>query len=95
MTRAERTEQMLAHMAAQEQSGTSRRTYCEQEGLNLCVLNYWFAKRKRGAMVQRHGFAQVELSGGGNLELHYPNGVRLLLPANTALAQVAACIRLY
>lgn len=95
MTRAERTGQMLAHMAAQEQSGTSRRTYCEQEGLNLCVLNYWFAKRKGEATAQRCGFAQVELSSGGNLELHYPNGVRLLLPANTALAQVAACIRLY
>lgn len=103
MTRAERTEQMLAHVAAQEQSGTSRKTYCVQQGLNLCVLNYWFAKRKclhpdpsgGEATAQRRGFAQVELSSGGNLELHYPNGVRLLLPANTALAQVAACIRLY
>lgn len=94
MTRTERIEQMLAHVAAQEQSGTSRKAYCAAHGLNLHVLNYWCTKSKKNGAA-RPGFAQVELSTATGLELHYPNGVRLLLPANTALEQVAACVRLY
>ena len=95
MTRQEKAEEMLAHVAAVEQSGTSRKTYCEQHGLKLCVLNYWFCKRKRCALEVRKGFSEVHVSVGANVELQYPNGVRLLLPPNTAMEHVAACIRLY
>jgi len=93
MTRTERTEQMLAHVAAQERSGTSRQVYCAEHGLTLHVLNYWCAKRRKSSPLG--GFAEVQVGTSTTLELHYPNGVRLLLPANTALEQVAACIRLY
>lgn len=95
MTRAERTEEMLAHVSAQEQSGTSRKAYRAAHGLNVHVLNYWFAKRRRSAAGINGGFAEVQVSNSTALELHYPNGVRMLPPANTALEQVAACIRLY
>jgi hypothetical protein len=95
MTRSERTEQMLAHIAAREQSGKSRKAYCEQHGLNLCVLNYWCAKLKRETTTEPRGFAEVEMKGACAMELHYPNGVRLLLPAHTASAHIAACIRLW
>jgi len=93
MSRAERTREMMAHVAAKEQSGQSRKAYCAKHNLNLHVLNYWCAKGKRHANA--HGFVPVEVSTGASLELHYPNGVRLLLPMGTALEQVAACIRLY
>lgn len=95
MNRTERRAEMLAHVAAQEQSGASRKTYCEQHGLKLCVLNYWLAKGKGDAVQVHKGFAQVQVSGVANMELHYPNGVRLLLPLGTAPEQVAACIHLY
>jgi hypothetical protein len=95
MTHAERTEQMVAHVAAQEQSGTSRKAYCEQHALKLHVLNYWCAKHKRAAAAINGGFAEVQVSSSTALELHYPNGVRLLLPARTAMQHIAACIRLY
>jgi hypothetical protein len=95
MTRKERSEEMLAHVAAQEQSGTSRKSYCEQHGLKPCVLNYWWAKRRRVAAQGQKGFARVQMIEVAAMELHYPNGVRLLLPGGTALDQVAAFIRLY
>ena len=94
MNRSERAQEMLGHMAAQEQSGQSRKRYCELHGVELHVLNYWCARaRKRASMAT--GFAAVEVTTDAHMELHYPNGVRLLLPAGTALVQVAACIRLY
>jgi hypothetical protein len=95
MTREENAARMLAHVAAQAQSGTSRKAYCEQQGLKLCILNYWVAKHRRRAGPEGRGFAPIEVSGGSAMELHYPNGVRLLLPTNTALKQVAAFIGLY
>ena len=95
MTREEKMEQMLAHVATQEQSGTSRKAYCEQHAMKLHVLNYWCAKRKGAATAINGGFAELQVGSSTALELHYPNGVRLLLPVNTALVHVAACIRLY
>jgi len=89
----EKTAAMLAHVAAQRQSGMSRKAYAAEHGLRLCVLNYWCAKAAKAEAPR--GFAPVEIAAGEQLELHYPNGVRMLLPAHTALAQVAACIRLY
>jgi hypothetical protein len=40
------------------------------------------------------GFVPLELAVGG-IEVYYPNGVRLVLPAGMAMAQVAAYVRLY
>ena len=88
----ERRQEMLAHVAAQSQSGVGRKVYCEAHDLNMHVLNYWFAKSRRQGTA---GFAAVEFATGSNVELHYPNGVRMLLPVGTALDHIAACIRLY
>ncbi|MBK8531920.1 MAG: hypothetical protein IPL64_08495 [Flavobacteriales bacterium] len=93
MERREKTETMLAHVAAQKQSGKGRRAYAAEHGISLCVLNYWCVKAAKAEAPS--GFAPVEVAATEQLELHYPNGVRMVLPANTALAQVAACIRLY
>ena len=90
--RTQRREEMQAHVAAQEQSGQVRKAYCQAHGLAPHVLNYWCAKRSR---IARSGFAAVEVSGASAVELHYPNGVRMVLPAGTTLDHIAACIRLY
>lgn len=96
MTNAERAQAMMAHVVAQEQSGKSRKAYCAQHGMREQVLYYWRAKRHAaGTRATAKGFAQVQVVGSAHMELHYPNGVRLLLPAGTALQEVAACIRLY
>lgn len=93
MSRTQRAEEMLAHVATQQQSGQGRSAYCEAQGINIHTLNYWAAKARRGTPAV--GFASVEITSGNGIELHYPNGVRLVLPVGTALREVAACIRLY
>jgi hypothetical protein len=92
MTRTERREAMLAHVAAWQQSGQSRKAYCAEHGLAINTLHHWCARSRRAG--PRTGFSPVEVTAPPGLELHYPNGVRLLLPAGTVLEQVAACIRL-
>ncbi|MBX2972343.1 MAG: hypothetical protein KF797_04515 [Flavobacteriales bacterium] len=93
MSRTERTQEMLAHVAAWKDSGKSRASYCAEHGLNVHTMAYWCDKARRQA--RSGGFAPVELAGGSGVEVCYPNGVRLVLPEGTSTAQVSAYIRLY
>ena len=96
MSRSERSQEMLAHVAAWKESGKSRASYCAAHGLNMHTMAYWCAKSRKAAAYS--GFAPVELTTGGaphGAEVCYPNGVRLLLPQGTSMADVAAFVRLY
>ena len=93
--RAEHRAAMLAHVADHEQSGTSRRAYCAEHGLSEQTLAYWIKRTRLDGAADKGGFTAVEVTTAETLELCYANGVRLLLPTNTALRQVAACIKLY
>lgn len=93
MSRTERAQEMLAHVAAWKNSGKSRKNYCEEHGLSPHTMAYWCAKA-RSAEVSS-GFAPVELVAGGGIEVRYPNGVRLVLPAGMPMTQVVAYVRLY
>lgn len=93
MSRTERAQEMLAHVAAWKNSGKSRTSYCAEQGLNPHTMAYWCAKA--GRVDAPSGFTPVELVAGGGIEVCYPNGVRLVLPAGMPMAQVAAYVRLY
>lgn len=93
MSRTERAQEMLAHVAACKNSGKSRKSYCEEHGLNPHTMAYWCAKA--GRVDVPSGFAPVELVAGGGIEVCYPNGVRLVLPTDMPMTQVAAYVRLY
>ena len=95
VSRTQRREEMLAHVAAQEQSGMTRKAFCRSHGLALHALDYWRSRMRRDERSAQRGFAPVEVSGVSAIELHYPNGVCMVLPAGTALEHIAACIRLY
>jgi hypothetical protein len=56
-------------------------------------MNYWCAKARQEKVPG--GFVPLEAGVGDGLEVRYPNGVRLLLPTGTSMAQVAAYVRLY
>ena len=93
MSRTERAQEMLAHVAAWKSSGKRRKSYCEEQGLNPHTMAYWCAKARIAEVPS--GFAPVELVAGGGIEVCYPNGVRLVLPAGMRREQVAAYGRLY
>ena len=93
MTRVERKTEMLAQVAAWKASGQPRKGYCSAHGLSLHALNYWCAKARQQKVPG--GFVPLEVGAFEGLEVRYPNGVRLLLPTGTSMAQVAAYVRLY
>ncbi len=93
MSRTERAQEMLAHVAAWKKSGKSRKSYCEEHCINPHTMAYWCIKARSAAVPS--GFAPVELVAGGGIEVCYPNGVRLVLPTGMPMTQVAAYVRLY
>jgi len=93
MSRTERSQEMLAHVGAWKNSGKSRKSYCEEQGLNPDTMAYWCAKARSAELPS--GFVPVEVTRGGGIEVCYPNGVRLVLPAGMPMTQVAAYVRLY
>ncbi len=84
---------MLAHVEAWKSSGESRKNYCTRHGLNLSVMNYWCVQASK--VMHAAGFALVEPLATQGIELHYPNGVRMILPAGIAPSQVTIYIRAY
>ena len=93
MSRTGRSQNMLAHVAAWKASGKSRKSYCTEQGLSPHTMAYWCAKA--GRVDAPSGFAPVEPIAFGGIEVCYPNGVRLVLPAGMSMTQVAAYVRLY
>jgi hypothetical protein len=88
MSRTDRAQEMLAHVAAWRNSGKSRKSYCTENGLNPRTMAYWCAQARSTEVPS--GFAPVEWVAGAGMEVCYPNGVRLVLPAGMPMTQVAA-----
>ena len=60
----------------------SKKTFCLEHGLAPHTLDYW-RRKLRDEAEGSSGFVALEVSGGDyapRLELHYPNGVRAVLP---------------
>ena len=93
MSRSERREIMMAHVAACKASGKSLKSYCAEQELSVNVMNYWCTRVH--TQVGSSGFIPVEIATAKGMEVHYPNGVRMVLPAGMDMALVAACIRSY
>jgi hypothetical protein len=85
-------EEMFPVVEAWQQSGLSKKSFCEEQGIIKYVFLYWV--RKYRDEHEPDGF--VPLTSGGalslmqnySIEIHYPNGVVLKLPANTPVSLV-------
>lgn len=63
----------------------SKKAFCREHGLAEHILDYWRRKFCEGREVSS-SFVALELRdlpSVGRIELHYPNGVKALVPAET------------
>jgi len=80
------------------QSGQTQKEFSTARGMAFHTFNYWFRKLKN-EKEEPSGFVRVEtgtaISGAGEqLELVYPNGVKLRT-CSTDLSLLSRLIRLY
>jgi len=96
-----KTEKMFVLVDQWKASGMTQKAFCQQIfcqqiELKVATFAYWVAKKKR-TEEPAGGFALVELTGassGRQVEITYPNGVRLLL-GHGDLALIGQLINFY
>ena len=78
-----REQQMYALIEQWESSELTINNFCKQHEVKYATFHYWRKKRQgsRSGFVALQPPAHTE----SQMELHYPNGVRLLIPADTSL----------
>jgi len=80
-------EEKEGHVNRWKESGMTKKAYSEHAGINYWAFKRWCEQhgyvKKREPLLQA-GFIQLKPSSlppTGNLEVIYPNGVRIQLPA--------------
>ncbi|EKB51207.1 IS66 family insertion sequence element accessory protein TnpA [Cecembia lonarensis] len=96
----DKRQEMLKLLEEFEVSGMTQRDFSASKGMGFHKFNYWYRKLNKEQMGgdQLNGFFRVDAgtvgSSGRDLELIYPNGVKLKLNAGD-LSLVSRLIRLY
>ena len=94
-SREQRRLQMYHHIETWQQSSLSQKEYCKSIGEAYCVFHYWLQKYKQENGDSPEGFAEVVMPVPAPLlEIVYPSGITLRLPAGTALQTVRSYINL-
>ncbi|RRA92425.1 IS66 family insertion sequence element accessory protein TnpA [Paenimyroides viscosum] len=93
MTIQDNRTQRLAMIADWQQSGKSKRAYCKENGINEAVFYYWLERSDEKKSKTGKFIAIEEETSQDEIELIYPNGVRLKVANNLAL--LSQLIKLY
>lgn len=85
---------MLSMITDWQQSGKSKKAYCEENGINEATFYYWFSRSKENDTASRGSFTRIDKAARtSDIEIIYPNGVRIKTEKDLAL--VSQLIGLY
>jgi hypothetical protein len=107
----ERAEEMELAIALWRESGLSKYAFCRNEKIGRATFNYWLKKydntlnpplsKKTGKTIgkSKQSFVAVNISSPepsySELELEYPNGVKLRLPFDLSQDKLRSLIGIY
>ena len=90
--RLQREEEMLSLIEQWSESGKTQKVFCQEQGITFTTFYYWLRRYRR--RLEENGFLSVEISPGDNIEIRYPGGIILQLPATTKLSIVKQLLTL-
>jgi predicted acetyltransferase len=82
--RINRQEEMLSLIEQWQESGKTQQTFCQEHDLTYTTFYYWLRRYRRE--LDESSFLPVEISSGSYIEIRYPGGIILQLPAITRLS---------
>ena len=82
--RITRQTEMLSLIEQWQESGKSQQLFCQEHNLTYTTFYYWLRFYRR--RLDNSNFLPVEISSGSHIEIRYPGGVVLQLPAETRLS---------
>lgn len=99
--RSQRQEQMFKLVEACHESGLTNKAFCQEQGLHPQIFYYWQRKYRKfySDMGYENTLMPVEFKETQHhhnppLEIHYPNGVKVVLNVPPSSPQVANLINL-
>lgn len=90
--RLNRQEEMLSLIEKWQESGKTQQLFCQEHDLTFSTFYYWLKRYRRG--LDESSFLPVEVSSGSYIEIRYPGGIILQLPAATSLSAVKQLLSL-
>jgi len=67
-----------------QESGLPQQVFCQEHNLTYITFYYWL--RRYRCQANESSFLPIEMSLGSHIEIRYPGGVILQLPAATRLS---------
>jgi transposase-like protein len=90
--RIKRQEEMLTLIEKWQESGKTQQAFCQEHDLTFTTFYYWLKRYRRG--IDESSFLPLEISSGSNIEIRYPDGIILQLPAATKLSTLKQLLNL-
>jgi hypothetical protein len=90
--RIQRQEEMLSLIERWQESGKTQQIFCQENNLSYATFYYWLKRYRRG--LDESSFLPVEISSGTNIEIRYPGGIILQLPAAVKLSALKQLLNL-
>lgn len=90
--RINRQEEMLSLIEQWQGSGKTQQIFCKEHELTYTTFYYWLRRYRR--QLEESSFLPIEISSGSHIEIRYPGGVILQLPAATRLAMLKQLLSL-
>ncbi len=89
-------ERMQSLVAAWPSSNQSKSQFCQENNVNESTFDYWRRKSRRETSTNGRFIkvAQAPLPCA-NIEVHYPNGVRIVIVASHDLTLLSELVHLY
>jgi len=90
--RINRQDEMESIIEQWQESGQTQQSFCKERKLSYTTFYYWLKRYRRG--LDENSFLPVEIASGSHIEIRYPGGVILQLPAATKLSTVKQLLSL-
>lgn len=87
---------MFSLMVDYESSGMNRKEFCELHHIKLSTFSYWRTRYRhaQSSTVDSGSFVSIQPTTNCSLEVVYPNGVKIVLPAGMDPSCLATLINL-
>jgi transposase-like protein len=90
--RITRQTDMLSLIEQWQESGKTQQAFCQEHDITFSTFYYWLKRYRRG--IDENSFLPVEISSGSNIEIRYPDGIVLQLPAAVKLSTLKQLLNL-
>lgn len=93
MKETENREKMLSLVSEYETSGLTQSEFANEREINVHTFKYWLYKSRHKENDSK-GFIQLDPLPGHQICLRYPNGIEMLVPAQTPFTTLRQLINL-